>query len=744
VKKVESIVEFISESHQDVDATQIAEVLWLSQFLPQSSPKAQETSEPIASHSTTPSDTTQTLPRDLSHTIIISSPNTTDDPVSTIESTAYSRSSYSIYMPQPTTLPPIRRQFEALVVKQYKESQKILDETRTVEHIASTGLFYPIFDQEKIYDSYFDLHIVVDTNSSMFLWREHIDHFIESLGQAREFDRVRLFELDSSSTPLEIYDPHKKSRVSTKAPAFKQKRVLTLLFSDVVGRAWRGNEMLTLLEEWSKHSLVAIVSMLPKYMWQRTALRSGESRFMKSSRFAPTNADLEAEHRFVEQGFATKSLKIPIIPYDERAFAYLSQILLASKGALIESRVFEEITNRTYKPKKSQKIDAQTKVRRFLNSASASSRELAIYCSVLPLHKVIIQRLIKVKQLGKGMDAFAEFFFGGLLDRDARVELGEYEFYEGVRRELWEYLSMDIASEIFEIVAEVTRETLGVTHSMYDILYTQPYTSESLNPKELALAHLLKEILSTKGRYYQKNRERISSLIDTIHPPQNHFQMGSDDGYDDEKPLHTVTFDYSFEIAKYPVTFEEYDLYCEESKVKKPSDEGWGRGDRPVINVSWEDAVAYCDWLNTKLNIALDDPYRYRLPTDAEWEYACRAGTTTKWSFGDDEKELEKYAWYDKNSKSKTHPVGLKKKNPWGLHDMHGNVWEWCLDDWVGSYDKTPRDGKAYEDTSLERKVLRGGSWSNDAGSSRSAFRVWDDPGGRDGRFGFRLLRTLP
>jgi len=96
------------------------------------------------------------------------------------------------------------------------------------------------------------------------------------------------------------------------------------------------------------------------------------------------------------------------------------------------------------------------------------------------------------------------------------------------------------------------------------------------------------------------------------------------------------------------------------------------------MRVSWHDSVAYCEWISKKTG------QNYRLPTEAEWEYACRKDTTTKWSFGDDEKELEKYAWYDKNSEKKTHPVGELKSNPWGLYDMHGNVYEWC-EDW---YDK--------------------------------------------------------
>jgi Zn-finger protein len=199
-----------------------------------------------------------------------------------------------------------------------------------------------------------------------------------------------------------------------------------------------------------------------------------------------------------------------------------------------------------------------------------------------------------------------------------------------------------------------------------------------------------------------------------------------------------VIFNYDFEIAKYPVTFEEYDLFCEDTGKEKPDDEGWGRGNRPVINVSWHNAKVYCEWLSEKTG------ENYRLPTEAEWEYSCRAGTTTKWSFGDDESELEKYAWYNKNSDGKTHEVGQKPPNPWGLYDMHGNVWEWCEDDYVDSYEKTPRDGKAFMNNKGGNKVLRGASWGNDGRDTRSAYRSGYHPAEWSHFAGFRLLRTLP
>ena len=140
--------------------------------------------------------------------------------------------------------------------------------------------------------------------------------------------------------------------------------------------------------------------------------------------------------------------------------------------------------------------------------------------------------------------------------------------------------------------------------------------------------------------------------------------------------------------------------------------------DRPVESVSWKDVQEFVKKLNEK-----EGTDKYRLPSEAEWEYACRAGTQTRYSFGDDESKLNEYAWYDKNSGSETHPVGQKKPNPWGLYDMHGNVWEWVQDRWHGDYNGAPSDGSAWEDGSGSDRVDRGGSWINYARYCRS------DPG---------------
>jgi len=242
-------------------------------------------------------------------------------------------------------------------------------------------------------------------------------------------------------------------------------------------------------------------------------------------------------------------------------------------------------------------------------------------------------------------------------------------------------------------------------------------------------------LLISKARYsYEPKMVPIS---------RGSFIMGSNSGDADEKPPHKVTINYDFEIGKYEVTIAEYrkcvdDGGCKESKRGDYYKKMCLKDNCPAIGVSWNDAKAYTQWLSQKTG------KNYRLPTEAEWEFVARAGTTTKWSFGDSKSDLVKYAWYDKNSNSKTHLVGTKKANPWGVFDLYGNVWEWCEDWYLDSYNSMPNDGSANHSQKDNYKVLRGGSWVNNADYTRSANRFWNNPTIRGNGIGFRLQRTLP
>lgn len=229
--------------------------------------------------------------------------------------------------------------------------------------------------------------------------------------------------------------------------------------------------------------------------------------------------------------------------------------------------------------------------------------------------------------------------------------------------------------------------------------------------------------------------------------PAGTFLMGSPPGeegrWDDEGPQHRVTIGKRFAIGRYAVTFAAYDHFCEVTKRVKPSDEGWGRGRRPVINVSWEDAKAYGEWMSVETG------QLYRLPSEAEWEYACRAGTTTPFSFGATITPVQ--ANYDGNSgygggpkgvdREQTVSVGSLPASPWRLHEMHGNVWEWCLDGKRTYTGKAVTDPLGPIDPGVDRG-LRGGSWNYAAHHMRSACRFASDSDDRCCNFGFRCAQV--
>jgi formylglycine-generating enzyme required for sulfatase activity len=212
------------------------------------------------------------------------------------------------------------------------------------------------------------------------------------------------------------------------------------------------------------------------------------------------------------------------------------------------------------------------------------------------------------------------------------------------------------------------------------------------------------------------------------------FMMGSPDGEKgrsaDEGPQREVTITKPFYMGATEVTQAQYEAVM----GKNPS--SFKGPQNPVDSVSWEDAVDFCKKLSEKTG------KKVRLPTEAEWEYACRAGTKTRFSFGDDDTGLCDYAWYTANSESKTHSVGEKKPNAWGLYDMHGNVWEWCSDYGAHSY-ANAKNVDPQGPASGSTRVLRGGRWRSTPRFCWSAFRFRYDPGVRSSYYGFRVVLDL-
>jgi formylglycine-generating enzyme required for sulfatase activity len=203
---------------------------------------------------------------------------------------------------------------------------------------------------------------------------------------------------------------------------------------------------------------------------------------------------------------------------------------------------------------------------------------------------------------------------------------------------------------------------------------------------------------------------------------------------------HRVTIDRSFAVGRYEITFAEWDACVSDGGcTHRPSDRGWGRSRRPVINVSWQDALEYVAWLSKKTDA------HYRLLSEAEWEYAARAGTTTRYTWGDDagQNRANFAGSGSKWSNKQTAPVGSFEPSRFGLYDTSGNVWEWVQDCWNNSYAGAPGDGSPWESRDCGRRVLRGGSWYIKPEVARSALRYRVVPVYRYFYDGFRVARTL-
>ncbi|SFM25279.1 Formylglycine-generating enzyme, required for sulfatase activity, contains SUMF1/FGE domain [Methanolobus profundi] len=222
--------------------------------------------------------------------------------------------------------------------------------------------------------------------------------------------------------------------------------------------------------------------------------------------------------------------------------------------------------------------------------------------------------------------------------------------------------------------------------------------------------------------------------------PAGEFYMGTNStpivAFDD--PMHKVTIDNAFYMAEYEVTQSQWAAIMND-------DPSYFKGDElPVEQVSWYDAQEFIERLNE-----IENTDKYRLPTEAEWEYACRAGTSTDLSFTDEATDLDTYGWSDSygwcalNSNSTTNPVGQKEPNSWGLYDMHGNVWEWVQDTWENNYEGAPADGSAWEEGDLSNRVGRGGSWMDGPNICKSHFRGSLDANSTSNVLGFRVVKDI-
>ena len=257
----------------------------------------------------------------------------------------------------------------------------------------------------------------------------------------------------------------------------------------------------------------------------------------------------------------------------------------------------------------------------------------------------------------------------------------------------------------------------------------------------------------------QKAPETVTTKggIEMVLIPAGRFQMGRADGEADQAPVHEVRLD-AFLMDRYEMTQQQCDRLAADNEWLASNSSNFKGATLPAEMVHWHIAALYCNQrsLDEGLEACYDEEGAcnfeadgYRLPTEAEWEYACRAGTDGDYSFGDDPRLLKQYAWFAGNAGKKTHPVAAKKPNAWGLYDMHGNVAEWCNDPYGEDYYKASRHSNPHGPAEGEKYVLRGGSFLSSETACGSAYRTADTPGFTDACFpretiGFRCVRNAP
>ncbi len=264
-----------------------------------------------------------------------------------------------------------------------------------------------------------------------------------------------------------------------------------------------------------------------------------------------------------------------------------------------------------------------------------------------------------------------------------------------------------------------------------------PTAIEALESK--ALRHPFSGIRQrAQELFVRKNTILVEKIeYELVRIPGGKFKMGSNryGGYQDEWPVHRVEVQ-DFYLGKFPITNEQYGMFLEANpEAPEPAywaDRRYNQPRQPVVFVSWDDAQKFAQWAGL------------RLPSEAEWEYACRAGTTTRYYSGDSEDDLNKVGWCSFNSGEKLHSVGEKEPNTFGLYDMHGNVWEWVEDDWHTDYKRAPKDGSAWVGRKRgTERVMRGGSWASSDRDCRSSSRDGFTPEAYNLGLGFRLAKSL-
>ena len=611
----------------------------------------------------------------------------------------------------------------------------------------------------------------------------------------------------SSRSPKELLDP--------------AGRRLILLISDCISPIWRQGKIHDLLKLWSNAGSLAIVQLLPEKLWGRTALGAGFS--VQLSALAPgiPNPQLLVDGLPVwEDVDLPNSLRLPVVTLEPDSLKQWSRVVAGvgntqTAGILLELPLLASLAKTSSTAQ--DQLSAVELVKRFRTTASPTARRLAGLMAAVPVSLPVVY-LIQETLLPESMQVHvAEVFMSGLLQplpsskANPKREIVKYEFVEGVRdllvdsvpipdidavlEEVSQYIARRAGLSIKNFAALLSPDTKWDTATEREVMPFAKIATKVLyrlggdyavlakqldRPSQIELERFDFEVatieLKQTGRFRRKlepiihrNQHQADGFtqdlgngveLEMVAIPEGSFIMGSletEEGHrKTESPQHQVTVK-SFFMGKYPVTQAQWQAVAALPQVNRklePNPSRFKGKYRPVERVSWYDAVEFCE----RLSQYTKRPYR--LPSEAEWEYACRAGTTTPFHFG--ETITTDLANYDSNydysygfgSKGQsvqetTRVGGFGVANNFGLYDMHGNVWEWCADHWHSNYKGAPRDGSVWQDEQdinndnyNKHRLLRGGCWVGNPEHCRSGSRHNSDPALRHyvNIIGFRVV----
>lgn len=591
---------------------------------------------------------------------------------------------------------------------------------------------------------------------------------------------------DDSSAQTASFDPNASKIDSILDPEGHR---IVFLLSDGVAEVWRDGRIQQVLARWGRKMPVVLLQVLGEERWHRTMHGEPRARVKAPEPGAP-NRRLTFSNPEVPPG----AMALPVIMPYPRSMERWAQMLMSGERT-VRALILDPAAGQADRPDRADRNRTLPPIEERFSGLSATAQKLTCFLATVPLHPGVIRLVQQVMLPDSRVEHLAEVMLSGLIHRpQLDQELFDFVDPRETRRWLVDQLRHGELLAVINRVSGYISDRLGRRLDLVALL-RDPAGDLGVPKAALPFALLAQQALEAHGIRPRRATGRIiekrtdgrvtlhsfSFATETVykrgqelsrHTSQawqfaqplaeglslemvriegGRFSMGSPPSEKgrskNEGPVREVTVP-DFYIGKCAVTQAQWRVVAGWEKIEiklspKPSyfpktTKGRGRVSsddrRPVERVNWHEAREFCARLTRRTDRV------YRLPTEAEWEYAARGGTTTKYSFGDDESEIGEYAWYYRNAGAETHPVGQKKPNPFGLYDMHGNVWEWVEDYWHDNYKHAPTDGSAWlTGGDKTRRVLRGGSW-NLINYYRSAVRIVNHPETRRSHYGFRVV----